>query len=62
MRFPHYEEPNREIKCCDRQSPSDGRLDFIVGEVKGDSGQPSLDFGDADTEVSIRFVRNAHHG
>jgi hypothetical protein len=38
VRFPYHEEPEREIKCCHYVSPPEGRVDFIVGEVKGGSG------------------------
>lgn len=37
VRFPHHEEPEREIRCCPYLSPPDNRTDFIIGEVKGGS-------------------------
>jgi hypothetical protein len=42
VRFPSYQEPEREVQCCERLVIPSNELDFIVGEVKG--GQAAVNF------------------
>ncbi len=37
VRFPKYQEPEREIQCCPRLAVPANHIDFLVGEVKGGS-------------------------
>lgn len=56
VRFPYHEEPEREIKCCQYLSPPDGRVDFIVGEVKGGSGKLGFNRRFREDPEAIRTV------
>ncbi|MBP9664860.1 MAG: hypothetical protein KBD94_09570 [Pyrinomonadaceae bacterium] len=42
VRFPRYEEREREVLCCTHLAIPTDRLDFIVGEVKG--GKKNVNF------------------
>ena len=43
VRFPRYEEPEREILCSNHLGIAADRIDFVVGEVKG-GGASNVNF------------------
>ena len=42
VRFPHHEEPEREVDPCQHLHPPKGCIDFLIGEVKGGKRNPKF--------------------
>lgn len=56
VRFPHHQEPEREVQCCERLLIPDDRIDFLVGEVKGGQGTVNFNHRFRANPGSIRTV------
>lgn len=56
VRFPRYEEPEREIPCCRRLAIPADRIDFVVGEVKGGPHNVNFNAKFRKNPASVRSV------
>jgi hypothetical protein len=56
VRFPRYQEPEREVQPCQHLAIPAERIDFIVGEVKGGSGGINFNARFRDNPQAIRSV------
>src|SRR5260221_6616142 len=58
VRFPHHQEPEREVQPCARLEIPDEHIDFLVGEVKGGQGPVNFNAGFRSNPPAITTVLN----
>jgi hypothetical protein len=58
IRFPRHTEPEREVQCSERLVIPSGRVDFLVGEVKGGMNNINFNVRFREDPASIRTVLN----
>lgn len=58
IRFPRHKEPEREVQPCEHLAVPTGRIDFIVGEVKGGIENVNFNVPFRNDPASIRAVLN----
>lgn len=56
VRFPRHMEPEREVQPCDHLEIPTGRIDFIIGEVKGGKRNVNFNMRFRDDPEAIRAV------
>ena len=58
IRFPRHTEPEREVQCSEHLVIPSGRVDFLVGEVKGGMNNINFNVRFREDPASIRTVLN----
>jgi hypothetical protein len=58
VRFPRHEEAEREIPCSEHLAIPAERIDFVVGEVKGGTGNVNFNVRFRNNPAAVRSVLN----